>query len=599
MRRFIQLPLAFFTHHLNSWQKQMHDRSILEKARNRTLIATGLFFLTFLVIGMRLFDVMVLHSHGRGDFSHLDSLSKINMKRADILDRNGEILATHLITGSVYANPKVIINAEDAALKLSKLFPDLGYENLLRKLSSEKGFIWIVRHIPPKMQQEVNHLGIPGVYIQQDERRVYPHGPLVSHVLGYCGIDNDGLGGVEQYFDARLKKDPSPLWVSIDIRAQHIVRKILLDALEEFRAIGANAMIVDAVTGEVLAMVSLPDFDPNLPSQNSLEATFNRNTLGTYECGSVFKIFNTAIALESGKAKLTSLYDASVPLKVGNRRITDFKAKNRILDVREVFVYSSNIGSAKMALDFGSEVQRQYLGRFGLMTAPKLELHEIGYPTVPKQWTDATTVTVSYGYGISVSHFMLLDALRRVIMGRTKYASTLLKRTESISLENDKSLRVVSESTSMSLRELMRAVVTSGAGLANVPGYEVFGKTGTAYKNNGRRGYNQNERNCTWVGGFPQEDPKYFILVSLDSPKPTKSTHGYATAGWNAAAVAGRIISSFASLMGVHRVQKTDINKGMNPDVGLINLKHVVKTDDKIDDMDDSVDVEMIVDDDD
>ena len=579
MKRFIQRPLAFFTHHLNSWQKQMHDRSIMETARNRALMASGFFLLAFIVIGIRLFDVMIFHSHFKVKFTDLDHMSKASIKRADILDRNGEILATHLITGSVYANPKVIINADEAALKLSKLFPDLSYETLQRKLASDKGFVWVVRHIPPKMQQEVNRLGVPGIYIQQDERRVYPHGNLVSHALGYCGIDNDGLGGVEQYFDARLRKDPTSLRLSVDVRAQHVVREELIHAMTEFRAVGANSMIVDAITGEMIAMVSLPDFDPNLPTQNSVEATFNRNTLGTYECGSVFKIFNTAIALESGKATLTSHYDASVPLKVGNRKVTDFKAKNRVLDVSEVFRYSSNIGSAKMALDFGGEVQRQYLGRFGMLTAPKLEVHEIGHPTVPKHWSDATTVTVSYGYGISVSHLMLIDGIRTVVKGHKKYATTLLKRTDEISFEDDKNLRVVSEKTSAALRDLMRSVVADGAGLANAPGYDVIGKTGTAYKNNGRRGYDVNDRNCTWVGAFPKDDPKYILLVGLDNPKATKTTHGYATAGWNAAAVAGRIISRFAPLMGVQPVQT--YGNGKAGEIQM--LKHTVEMGDTID----------------
>ncbi len=251
MRRFIQRPLAFFTHHLNSWQKQMHDRSIMETARNRALMASGLFLLAFIMIGIRLFDVMIFNSHFKGKNADLDHMAKMTIKRADILDRNGEILATHLITGSIYANPKVIINAKEAALKLSKLFPDLSYETLLRKLDSEKGFVWVVRHVPPKMQQEVNRLGIPGIYIQQDERRVYPHGHLISHALGYCGIDNDGLGGVEQYFDARLRSDSTSLRLSLDVRVQHVVREELLSAMAEFQAIGANSMIVDAQTGDV------------------------------------------------------------------------------------------------------------------------------------------------------------------------------------------------------------------------------------------------------------------------------------------------------------------------------------------------------------
>lgn len=564
MRQLFHRHLKFFTHHLNSWQKQMHDRSVMETTHNRTLVSCGVFFFAFAVISFRLFDVMVLHSHTKEKVAELDFARKMSIKRADIIDRNGVILATHLITGSVYANPKVIIDSEEAALKLSKLFPDLGYDNLLRKLKSQKGFVWIVRHISPKMQQEVNRLGIPGVYLQSDQRRVYPHGKLVSHVLGYCGIDNEGLGGVEQFFDKQLCKDSQPLQLSIDVRVQHLVKKILEEAMDEFRAVGANAVIMNASTGEILAMVSLPDFDPNLPNQNAVETTFNRNTLMTLECGSVFKIFNTAIALETGKAKLSSLYDARAPFRVGRsaKPITDFKPKNRILSVREVFVYSSNIGSARMALEFGSDVQRQYLGRFGMLSAPKLELYEIGHPTIPKNWSDVTVSRVAFGYGIAVNYLMLLDGVRSVIKGHKRNAMTLLKRSDGISLQDDNGLWVVSPETARQIRELMRGVVTQGAGLADVPGYHVIGKTGTAYKNQGRRGY-VDDRNCTFIGAFPEEDPKYILLVGLDSPKPTKNTHGYATAGWTAAPVAGRIIAGFAPLMGI----QPDINalgKGNN-----------------------------------
>lgn len=559
MKYFIRRPLEFFTHHLNSWQKQMHDRSVMETAHNRTLVVSGVFCLAFIVIGCRLFDVMIWQSHTHQQLQGADHTAEMTVKRADILDRNGNILATHLVTGSVYANPKVIINPEDAALKLSNLFPDLGYENLLKKLKSTRGFVWIVRHISPKMQKNVNDLGIPGVYLQRDERRVYPHGRLVSHVLGYCGIDNDGLSGIEQYFDARLRKDPNPLSLSIDVRVQHIVREELEKAIAEFRAVGGNCMIQDINTGEILAMVSLPDFDPNLPSQNAVETTFNRNTLGTYECGSVFKIFNTAIALESGTAKLTSIYDASRPIRIGGRdlKTTDFKGKNRPLTVQEVFVYSSNLGSAKMALEFGGEVQRQYLGRFGLLKAPKLEIFEIAHPTVPKHWSDYTTATVSYGYGVAISPLMLLDGVRTVVMGRKRFATTLLKRTGDMALKEDHSLRVVSEKTSSHLRDLMRAQVMEGNGFANVSGYDVFGKTGSAHKNKGRR--YTDDKNCIWVGGFPKDKPRYLVKAGLDSPKPTKNSHGYSTAGWNAAPLAGRIISRFAPLMGVHRVVNSAI----------------------------------------
>lgn len=551
VKRLLNRSVQILAHHLNSWQQIMHDKSVLEMARNRALVMGGVFCLAFIAISIRLFDVMVLHSSPRENAEENQIVAEQDTAhRANIVDRNGQIIATHLVTASVYANPKVIINAEEAALKLSKLMPELDYNTLLKKLQADKGFTWIVRHIPPKLQHEVNRLGIPGVYLQKDQKRVYPHGNLVSHVLGYCGIDNVGLAGIEKQFDVRLRKDDEPLELSIDVRVQHIVRDELIKAVQEFKADGANAMVMDVESGEILAMVSLPDYDPNLPNQNSVEATFNKNTLGIYESGSSFKIFNTAIALESGKAKLNSIYDASTPLKVGSRTITDFKGKFRPLEVREVFVYSSNIGSAKMALDFGSEVQRQYLGRFGLLSSPTLELPEIGAPLVPKTWGDATTITVSYGYGIAVSPLMLIDAVRTVISGTKYHNATLLKRDEQ-TLAEAEGQQIISAKTAAQIRDLMRLVITDGtAKKADVPGYEVIGKTGTAHRNNGKAGYNDSKRTM-FVGAFPRSNPKYIMILFLDNPHPTKETYGYATGGWTAAPVSGRIMSRMAPLLGV------------------------------------------------
>jgi cell division protein FtsI (penicillin-binding protein 3) len=570
MKSFFHRPVEFLTYHINSWQKQIHDQRILESARNRTLAMSGLFLLAFIVVGIRLVDVMIFKANHAEADRVITSVDQLLSKRADILDRNGEILATHLVTGSVYANPKVIINPEEAALKLHKVIPELSYEFLLRRLKSERGFIWIVRHIPPKLQNEINNLGIPGVYLQRDERRVYPHGNLVSHVLGYCGIDNNGLGGVEQYFDTRLRKDAGePLQLSLDMRIQHLVREELQAAIEEFSCVGANSIVM-TTEGEILAMVSLPDFDPNLPNQNSVEATFNRNTLGIYECGSTFKIFNTAIALDSGKAKLTTIYDASAPIKVGSKSITDFKGKNRPLEVQEVFVYSSNIGSAKMALDFGSRVQRQYFDRFGLLRTPKIELPEVGAPMTPHHWSDVTTMTLAYGYGIAISPLMMIDAVRGVIKGFRKYPATILKRGDDEALVGREEHRIVSDATALAIRDLMRLVITDGtAKKANVKGYEVIGKTGTAHKNQGRRGYNT-DRITSFVGAFPKDNPQYVLVVFLDSPKPTKNTYGYATAGWNAAPTGGKIIARLAALMGV---QPTD-----DDGIGHINISPITET---------------------
>lgn len=577
MKHFMAEPLRALTKHLSLWRQVMRDRNVLETAKNRSLVAGAAFSVAFLLIFVRLADVMVIRSlWGASDQEPPPRNGVVTAKagaRADILDRNGEILATHLVTGSVYANPKVIINAEEAAAKLSGLLPELDYQSILKKLKSEKqGFVWIVRHISPKLQQAVNHLGIPGVYLQRDERRVYPYGSLVSHVLGYCGIDNNGLAGVEKYFDNQLSNKQEPLSLSVDVRVQHIVHDELSKAVVEFEAEGASAIVMDVKTGEILSMVSLPDYDPNLPNQNQVSATFNRNTLGAYESGSIFKIFNTSIAIETGTASLQSIYDASAPIKVGRFLIKDFKGKKRPMDVREIFIYSSNIGSAKMALDFGGAVQRQYFEKFGLLHAATLELPEIGAPIVPKIWRPVNIMTHSYGYGIAVSPLQSIVAVAGVINNGWSRPATLLKRNSETLPEP---VRVVSSTTSAKMRDLMRLVVTEGtARTANVLGYEVMGKTGSAHKQVGR-GYAEKAKLTSFIGVFPKSNPQYIVLLFLDNPKPTKNTHGYATGGWNAAPTGGRIIARMAPLLGVIPVADEEAGETMESQARLTHVSHV------------------------
>jgi len=576
VKHFMAEPLRVLTKHLSLWHQVMRDRNVLETAKNRSLVAGAAFSVAFLFIFIRLADVMVVRSLWESSDHEMPQggavASAKTGPRADILDRNGEILATHLVTGSVYANPKVIINAEEAAAKLSGLLPELDYKTILKKLKSEKqGFVWIVRHISPKLQQAVNHLGIPGVYLQRDERRVYPYGALVSHVLGYCGIDNDGLAGVEKFFDERLRKDPNFLQLSIDVRVQHIVHDELAKAIVEFQAEGGNAMVMKINTGELLAMVSLPDYDPNLPNQNYGNATFNRNTLGVYEPGSTFKIFNTAISLETGTANLNSQYNNSSPIRVGRFKIDDWRIKIRgAISVREIFTHSSNIGSAKMALQFGSATQRQFLGKFGLLKTATLELPEIGSPLVPMVWRDVTTMTVSYGYGIAVSPLQLLVSVAGIINDGNIRPATLIKRDPKALID---SVKILSSKTSAQIRNLMRMVVTEGtAKTANVPGYDVFAKTGSAHKKEGR-GYADKAKITDFIGAFPKDNPQYMVVVFLDNPKPTKNTYGFTTGGWNATPTAGRIIARVAPLLGVIPVADEEAGETMGPQEKLTQAK--------------------------
>ena len=348
--------------------------------------------------------------------------------------------------------------------------------------------------------------------------------------------------------DSVLSSQNEPLQLSLDLRFQHIVRDEVLKGMQEFGAAGGCGAIMDIRTGEIIAMSSLPDYDPNHPTQATEDELFNKVTLGTYEVGSIMKVANTALALESGVATLATKFDASHPLKVGRFSITDFKGKNRSLNLAEVFVYSSNIGAAKIALAAGAEKQQAFLKKLGYFDAPTFELPEVSTPIVPKRWREATTITASYGYGFSVSPIQVMASVGILAGGGERKKPTLLLNQGRI----PKGEQVISRGISRTLLQLMRYVVTAGTSRkANIPGYYIFAKSGTANLRVGR--HYQTDRvmtNFVAVLGKAMEDPRYVIYVMLDDPKRLQKTYGYNTAGWNAAPVGGRIIARMAPMMG-------------------------------------------------
>jgi cell division protein FtsI (penicillin-binding protein 3) len=520
----------------------------IEIARHRLVITGVLFALAFIVVALRLVDVTILKEGHEPRMARLPG-SELQTDRADIVDRNGVLLATSLATGSLYANPKLVLDAKEAAAKLARVLSGLNEKEVAEKLSSDRSFVWLRRSLTPKEQYAVNRLGIPGLFFQREERRVYPHGALTSHVVGFTDIDKRGLAGVEQYFDDRLKQSSDPLRLSIDIRVQHLVREELSAAMQEFRAIGAAAMVMDVQTGELLAMVSLPDFDSNAPAQSAPETRFNRNTLGVYEPGSTFKIFNTAMALDSGVSTLASSYDATKPIRVARFTISDYHPEKRWLSVPEIFMHSSNIGSVRMAMEAGRDRQREFLGRFGFLKSPTIELPEIGGPLVPSPWRDINLMTIAFGHGISVTPLQLVSGTAAVVNGGVMRPVTLVRRDEDDAPV--KGVRVISARTSDQMRRLMRLVVEKGtAKSSNVPGYLVGGKTGTAEKIvNGR--YKRDARISAFLGAFPMNEPRFVIYAMLDEPKGNKSTFGYATAGWVVAPAVGRMITKLAALHGI------------------------------------------------
>lgn len=469
--------------------------------------------------------------------------------RADIVDRNGTLLATSLPTVSLCADSKSIIDPVQAAKQLLGVLPDLNAQKLNADLRSGKNCAPVKRHLTPHQYYEVNKLGIAGLEFTPDERRVYPAGNLTAHVVGYSDVDDNGLAGIEKSMDARLNDDPQPLALSIDLRVQSIMRGELAGAMNDFHAVAAAGLVIDIKTGEILSMVSLPDFDPSRPGSATDDQRFNRATLGVYEMGSTFKIFNTALALDSGLVHIADTFDTVHPIEIGHHAIKDFEKENRDLNVAEIFTHSSNIGSARMAMRFGGVRQRAFFERLGLTEKLKLELPEVGAPLIPsaRDWSEATMLTAAFGHGVAVNAVQLAAAVATIVNDGHPVHPTLLKQTEAPEEDAD---TVVSPRTSAIIRGLMRLVVTRGtAKKADVEGYMVGGKTGTADKLNANHKYEGNGRRSSFIGVFPINAPRYLVFALLDDPKANAKTFGFATAGWVVAPAVNRIVAQIGPLL--------------------------------------------------
>jgi len=524
-------------------------QAALEVSYARLLMTGAMLLFAFGTIGVRLVDISLLQAAREPQSAHAPRMQELRMDRADVIDRNGVLLATNLETASLFANPRKVMNPDETARQLATALPELREAEVARQLKSNRSFVWLRRNLTPRQQWRVIELGLPGIDFQSAESRVYPNGSLAAHILGFADIDNRGIAGIEKTFDATLRDSAEPLRLTVDMRVQHILRSALIRAKTEFSALGATGIVLDARNGEVVAMTSLPDFDPNDGGNAGDNQKFNRATLGVYELGSTFKIFTAAMALDYGIVTMRDGYDATKPIKISRFTIRDYHAKRRWLSVPEIFMYSSNIGSAKMAEAVGSEAQREFLGRIGMLRPASIELPEVGSPIMPSPWRPVNTMTISYGHGLAVSALQLASGVAAMVNGGVFHKPTLIRRENA---EAPQGKRIISAKTSREVRRLMRLVVENGTGRkASAKGYIVGGKTGTADKPK-RGGYSRRALISSFVGAFPMTDPRYVVLVKLDEPRGNKSTHGYATGGWVAAPVVKRIIERAAPLLRVH-----------------------------------------------
>ena len=480
--------------------------------------------------------------------------------RPDILDRNGEILATDVKTPSLFGEPRRIIDVDEAIELLTAVMPDLDTTELRERLGGKRGFVWLKREISAKQQTEVHRLGIPGVGFLTENKRVFPNGPEVSHLLGHVNIDNQGIAGIEKWLDSRGLADlhragfasdrqQEPVTLSVDLRVQHALRDELVAAREKFKAKASAGVVLDVRTGEVVAMVSEPDYNPNNPREALDPDRINRLTTGIYEMGSTFKAFTAAMALDSGRYTLNSMFDARTPLHYGRFNISDYHAQRRMLSMSEVFTYSSNIGAAMMAKGIGIEGHKAFLRKLGQLDRLRTELPESAEPMVPRRWAEINTVTIAYGHGLSVAPLQAVMGIAALMNGGLLIPPTFLKRSEAEARALAK--QVIKPETSAAMRYLMRLNAEKGtATRADVKGYYVGAKTGTAEKVvNGR--YAKTKLLTDVMAVLPADDPKYLLLIMLDEPQVIAETHGFATSGWNAVPVAAKVISRIAPLLGI------------------------------------------------
>lgn len=583
--------INYFKRFLEFWgfkkfERNLNFNNILQKNEGSIFAwdkssASAKIRLLLVIIGFSVFFLFLIYRllavSNHGYVNNKNSHIKKYTYRKEILDRNGNLLAVNLPSSSLFANPKKVIKPEESLNKLSTIFPKIDKEKLLKELKSDKTFVWIKRDVTPKEQEQIFNLGLPGFDFEQEQKRIYTFGSLLSHIIGYVGRDFTGLSGLEKKYENFLtdsdsfkenKSSTKSLQLTIDVRLQNILSEEIEKTMNQFRAVGAVGIIANPNNGEILAMVSKPDFDPHDPSNASAEHLFNRASLGVYETGSIFKIFTMAIGLDTNSTSIHDAYDVTY-MKVGKWLIKDYHPHKGWQTVPEIFLVSSNIGVGQIVLEIGKNNLKQYFKKLGLLDQLKIELPERGTPLFPSdnRLDDLSMITISYGYAMSVTPLHFVQAVLPIVNGGDFYPLTLVKHQNNLPL----STKVFSYETSMQMRKLLRLCVKEGTGKrAEVKGYLVGGKTGTAEKLKGKK-YSKNSRRSSFLGVLPASDPKYVIYIMLDDPQGTKETFGFATAGFTAAPTVQRIFERMVALFGME-----PIDENSNEIKNLLNIEYKI-----------------------
>ena len=516
----------------------------------KLLICSLLLIIFFSIIGYRTISLASINKNNISNKAYAGIENKSFQKglRGNIYDRNNKILATTISTLSLNINPQEILNKNHTINKLIKIFPHLKEEDLFKKLNSNKKHINLLREISPKEHVSLLNEGIEGLKIEIKRKRIYPNNTLASHILGTTDIDGKGIAGIEKKFNDQLQGG-SDITLSIHAGVQHITRELLLGQIKQFEAKGGAGIIMNAKNGELFSVVSLPDYNANNYNSILNENLFNKATKGIYELGSTLKLITAAIAFESNLISEHDVFDVSKPLKISSRIINDFHPLDYAINIPEVIVHSSNIGSAKIAKKFGSSTQLKYLRSLGLLNMLSLEIPELGKPQALLDKKVLSTMTISYGHGISITPMHLASATATIVNSGIKVDPTLIKGKS-----EKKNKQIISKETSMKMKSIMRLVVSNKNGTAkkaDAPGYLIGGKTGTAEKINPSGGYYKKQNIVAFTGAFPMNDPQFIITIMIDNPKGQKFSFGYRTAGWVTAPIVKQLVTRVAPILKV------------------------------------------------
>lgn len=537
---------------------------IEESEEIKTEIVSGIFKRIYIILGLILisFFIIIIKITLLSLNSNNNIVSNFRPEniRGNIYDRNGNILAVNLPTKSIYVRPDEVSDIDATAKALALVLTGEKIEKISQKIRLGKTFVWIKRHILPKQQFEMRALGLQGVYLVDDSKRFYPQENELSHLVGFVDIDQNGISGVEKSFNEQLSKGEN-IYLTLDLNIQSAVRYNLNKAIINHDALGGMAVIMNAKNGEIISLVSLPDFNPNgqkVSVTNKTDAMFNKATLGLYEMGSTFKILTLAIGLDTGAVKLSDSFNVSQPIKLGKYLIKDYKFHKANLSVPEVLIFSSNRGIGQIGMKIGIQKQQEYLKNIGMLSPINLEISEKSKPihVSTKQWSDVYLVTMSYGHGIAVTALHAVQAIAAVTNGGILYQPTIIKQSS-----QPEGVQVFKESTSKVMKKIMRRVVEEGyAKKAEVPGYNIGGKTGTAEKVKNGKYMKHNCNLASFCGAFPIDDPQYIIFVAVDEPKPNKLNAGFTTGGWVAAPLAADILRESGYLLKVNTSKKQIVN---------------------------------------